>query len=323
MKERYMLDEFGQVFLNVEFYMAIVRMTTPLLLAAIGSLLAERAGLVTFSMEAMMLMGSLGGIIGSGVTQNVWGGLALAIVFGMLIGLLYAVWAVSIGSHQIVTSVGLNLGALGLTSILYALTFTHGAEVIQQIIRVPSLPVWKVPLLGDIPFIGPVFFNQIPLVYLGYLMVPVVWYVLFRTTWGLQVRAVGEHPHAADTVGISVAKVRYLTLLFSGAMSGLSGAFLSIGLLGSFMENMTAGRGFIAYTAIVFGKWQPVGVALGTVLFGAADALQLRIQAINPHIPYQFLVMLPYVVTMIALISVVGRASWPASSGIPFKREEG
>jgi len=318
-----MLDELGQVFLSIEFYMAIVRMTTPLLLAAIGSLLAERAGLVTFSMEAMMLMGSLGGIIGSGLTQNVWAGIGLAIVFGILIGLMYAAWAVSIGSHQIVTSVGLNLGALGLTSILYALTFTHGEEVIQQIIRVPSLPVWKIPVLGDIPIIGPVFFNQIPLVYLGYILVPLVWYVLFRTTWGLQVRAVGEHPHAADTMGISVAKVRYLTLIFSGALSGLAGAFLSIGLLGSFMENMTAGRGFIAYTAIVFGKWDPIGVALGTVLFGAADALQLRIQAIDPRIPYQFLVALPYLVTMIALVSVVGRASWPASYGTPFKREEG
>jgi general nucleoside transport system permease protein len=124
-------------------------------------------------------------------------------------------------------------------------------------------------------------------------------------------------------VGISVSKVRYLCLLFSGAMSGLAGAFLSIGMLGTFMENMTAGRGFIAYTAIVFGKWQPVGVAIGTLLFGAADALQLRIMAINPNIPYQFLIMVPYVVTLIALVSVVGRASWPAASGTPFKREEG
>lgn len=317
-----MLEEFGKLFLSVDFYMAVVRMSTPLLLAAIGSLMAERAGVVTFSMESMMLMGSLGGIIGSGLTNNAWAGLFLAIVFGMLIGLMYAAWAVSIGAHQIVTSVALNLGALGLTSILYVLTFTRGAEVIQHVIVVPSLPIWKIPLLGDIPFIGPVFFNQLPLVYLGYILVPLVWYILFRTTWGLQIRAVGEHPHAADTVGISVAKVRYIAILFSGAMSGLAGAFLSIGLLGSFMENMTAGRGFIAYTAIVFGKWQPVGVALGTLVFGAADALQLRIQSITPLIPYQFLIMLPYVVTMIALISVVGRASWPASYGTPFKREE-
>jgi general nucleoside transport system permease protein len=318
-----MLDLFRSVFLNVDFYIAIVRMTTPLLMAAIGSLLAERAGVVTFSMEAMMLMGSVGGIIGSGLTNNVWVGLLLALVLGMAIGLLYAVWAVSIGSHQIVTSVALNLGALGLSSILYGLSFLRGAEVIQNVIRVPSLPVWKIPLLGDIPFIGAVFFKHLPLVYLGYILVPLVFYILYRTTWGLKVRAVGDHPHAADTVGISVVKVRYACLIFSGAMSGLAGAFLSIGLLGSFMENMTAGRGFIAYTAIVFGKWQPVGVALGTLLFGAADALQLRIQASNPNIPYQFLIAFPYIVTLIALISVVGKASWPASYGNPFKREEG
>jgi simple sugar transport system permease protein len=318
-----MLNELGSIFLNVDFYVAIVRMTTPLLLAAIGSLLAERSGVVTFSMESMMLMGSVGGIIGSGLTNNVWIGLLLAIVLGMGIGLVYAVWAVSIGSHQIVTSVALNLGALGLSSIVYALSFLRGAEVIQTVIRVPSLPYWKIPLLGDIPFIGPVFFNHLPLVYLGYIMVPLVFFILYRTTWGLKIRAVGDHPHAADTVGISVAKVRYITIMFSGALSGLAGAFLSIGLLGSFMENMTAGRGFIAYTAIVFGKWQPVGVALGTLLFGAADALQLRIQAINPNIPYQFLIAFPYVVTLIALISVVGKASWPASYGNPFKREEG
>ncbi len=318
-----MLNELGSVFLNVDFYVAIVRMTTPLLLAAIGSLMAERAGVVTFSMESMMLMGTVGGIIGSGLTNNVWLGLLLAIILGMAIGFVYAAWAVSIGSHQIVTSVALNLGALGLSSILYGLSFLRGAEVIQTAIKVPSLPDWKIPLLGNIPFIGPVFFDHLPLVYLGYIMVPLVYYILYHTTWGLKIRAVGDHPHAADTVGISVAKVRYLTIIFSGAMSGMAGAYLSIGLLGSFMENMTAGRGFIAYTAIVFGKWQPVGVALGTLLFGAADALQLRIQAIDPNIPYQFLIAFPYIVTLIALISVVGKASWPASYGNPFKREEG
>jgi ABC-type uncharacterized transport system permease subunit len=318
-----MFEGFKAIFFNADFYVAIVRMSTPLLLAAVGSIFAERAGVVTFSMESMMLMGTIGGIIGSGVTGNVWAGVLLAIIFGMLIGLVYAVWAVSIGAHQIVTSVGLNLGALGITSILYGLTFLKGGEVIQEIIKVPTLPITKIPLLGDIPFIGPIFFNHYPLVYVGYVLVPLVWYILFRTTWGLKVRAVGEHPHAADTLGISVSKIRYQTLMIAGAMSGLSGAFLSICMLGSFQENMTAGRGFIAYTAIVFGKWQPIGVALGTLLFGAADALQLRIQAINPNIPYQFLIMLPYVVTLVALISVVGRASWPAASGLPFKREEG
>jgi ABC-type uncharacterized transport system permease subunit len=316
-----MLEELGKVFLTTDFYVAVVRMTTPLLLAAVGGLLAERAGVVTFSMEAMMLLGTLGGIIGSGLTHNTWLGLLLAVILGMLVGLIYAVWAVTIGAHQVVTSVGLNLGALGLTSILYTLTFSHGATVVK-VEQVPMLPLWKIPLLGDIPFIGPVFFNHLPPVYMAYILIPLVWFILYRTTWGLKIRAVGEHPHAANTVGINVAKIRYLAVIFAGALSGLAGAYISIGLVGSFQENMTAGRGFVAYTAIVFGKWQPVGVALGTLLFGAADALQLRIHAIDSSIPYQFLIMLPYVVTLIALISVVGKASWPAASGTPYKREE-
>jgi general nucleoside transport system permease protein len=152
-------------------------------------------------------------------------------------------------------------------------------------------------------------------------MVLVVWFILFRTTWGLKIRAVGEHPHAADTLGISVARVRYLSLVFTGAMAGLAGAFLSIGTLNTFQENMTGGRGFIAYTAIVFGKWQPVGVFLGTLLFGAADALQLRMQTKGLPIPYQFMVALPYLVTMIILVFFVGKAMWPASYGKPFARE--
>lgn len=316
-----MLEDFFSIFVTIEFYIAIVRMTTPLLLAAVGSLMAEKAGIVTFSMESMMLMGTIGGILGSGLSGNVWVGVLLAAVFGMTIGLIYAVWAVSVGSHQIVTSVALNLGALGLTSILYALAFTKGEEVIQEVIVVPGLSIWKIPLLGDIPIIGPVFFNHLPIVYVAYILVPLVWFILYRTSWGLKIRAVGEHPHAADTVGINVFKVRYLTVIFSGALSGLAGAFLSIGMLNSFMENMTSGRGFIAYTAIVFGKWEPMGVALGTLLFGAADALQLRMQTLDLNIPYQFMTAFPYIVTMVVLIFVVGKASWPASYAEPFKRE--
>lgn len=317
-----MLEQIVAVILSIELYTAVVRMTTPLLLAALGSILAERSGVVTFSMEAMMLLGSVGAIIGSGLTGSAWLGLCVAMLFGALVGLIYAVWAVSIGANQIVTSVALNLGALGLSSILYVMTFAPAkGEVIEKVVQVPSLPVWKIPLLGDIPIIGTVFFNQVPLVYFGYLLIPIIWFVLYKTTWGLKVRAVGEHPHAADTVGISVIGVRYISVVISGIMSGLAGAFLSIGMLNTFQEGMSAGRGFIAYTAIVFGKWEPLGVALGTVLFGAADALQLRLQAMNLAIPYQFMVAFPYLVTFITLVVFVGKAVWPASYGAPFQRE--
>ncbi|MEA4908775.1 MAG: ABC transporter permease [Chloroflexi bacterium] len=318
-----MLDQLLQIFGSVEFYAAIVRMATPLILATMGGIIAERAGLVTFSMESMMLMGTIGGIIGSGLTNNVWVGLLVAGLFGLIMGLIYAVMAVSVGANQIVTCVALNMGATGLSSLLYVMAFSGGSgEVIQNVIQVPSLSVWKIPLLGDIPVLGPIFFNHLPLVYLAFLLVPTIWFVLYRTTWGLKVRAVGEHPHAADTVGISVIKVRYLSLLFCGFLAGLAGAFLSIGVLNTFQQNMTSGRGFIAYTAIVFGKWEPVGAFLGSLLFGTADALQLRMQTLNLDIPYQAMVAFPYVVTLLALVLFVGKASWPAASGAPYQREE-
>jgi ABC-type uncharacterized transport system permease subunit len=214
------------------------------------------------------------------------------------------------------------MGTLGLTSVLFGLVFGGGKDaVVQEVVKVASLNTFKVPILGDIPVIGPIFFNHYPLVYLAFLMVPAIWFLLYRTTWGLKIRAVGEHPHAADTVGINVVQTRYITLLLAGALAGLAGAFLSIGVLNTWQENMTTGRGFIAYTAIVFGKWQPVGVFLGALLFGLADALQLRMQTMNINVPYQAMVAFPYIVTLIALVLFVGKASWPAASGMPFKRE--
>lgn len=316
-----MLQQLIEIFTNVEFYAAILRVTTPLLLASMGGLLAERTGVVTFGMEGMMLMGAIGGVVGSYLSGSVWGGLGLAILFGVLIALAFALMSVTIGANQIVSAVALNIGALGLSSALFVMVFQGTEGVVETVITVPSMNEWEIPLLSKIPIIGPIFFDQLPLVYLGLVLVPLMWFILYRTTWGLKIRAVGEHPHAADTVGISVAQVRYLTLIWTGAMAGLGGAFLSIGQLNSFQENMSAGRGFIAYTAIVFGKWEPVNIFLGTLLFGAADALQLRIQALNLAIPYQFLVAFPYVITMIVLIFFVGKATWPASYGTSFKRE--
>lgn len=316
-----MLEQIIEIFTSVAFYAAVVRLTTPLLLASMGGLVAERAGIVTFGMEGIMLMGALAGVVGSYVTRSVWGGLLLSMIAGIFIAMLFAFMSVTVGANQVVSAVALNIGALGLSSVIYSLVFTGQDEVMQEVVKVPSLNPIKIPLLGDIPLLGPVFFNQLPLVYLAFLIVPVIWFVLYRTTWGLKIRAVGEHPHAADTVGINVFRVRYLSLVFTGIMAGLAGAFLSIGQLNTFQENMSAGRGFIAYTAIVFGKWEPVGVFLGTVLFGLADALQLRIQALNLDIPYQALVAFPYLVTLIVLVLFVGKATWPAASGEPFRRE--
>ncbi len=317
-----MLEAILGIVLSVEFYEAVIRMTAPVLLAAMGGLLAERAGIITFGMESMIVMGTAAGVIGSGLTGNAWFGIAAAIGMGMLVALLYAFMVVTVGADQVVTAVAMNLGAIGLSSMIYTLAFAGPGGVVTDTILVPKLVVWQAPLLRDIPAIGQIFFNQLPLTYLAFLAVPLVWFILYRTTWGLKIRSVGEHPQAADVLGISVVQVRYLTILFTGALAGLSGAYLSIGLLNYFSTNMTGGRGFIAYTAIVFGRWQPIGVMLASLLFGTADALQLRMQGLGLNVPSQFLVSLPYVVTLIALVVFVGRGGAPAAYALPWRREE-
>ena len=317
-----MIEQIFSLLLSVDFYQAVLRMTAPVLLAAMGGLLSERAGIITFSMESMLLMGTAAGVIGSGLTGNVWIGVAAAMVAGILVGLLYAFMVVTIGADQVVTAVAMNLGAIGLSSMIYTLAFAGPGGVIQDTILVEKMPGWQVPLISNVPVLGPIISDQLPLAYLAFLMVPIVWFILYRTTWGLKIRAVGEHPHAADVLGISVVKVRYLTLIFTGALAGMSGAYLSIGLINYFATNMTGGRGFIAYTAIVFGRWEPLGVLLASLLFGTADALQLRIQALGLNIPSQLLVSLPYVVTLVALVIFVGRGGAPAAYALPWRREE-
>jgi ABC-type uncharacterized transport system permease subunit len=217
---------------------------------------------------------------------------------------------------------------LGFTGVVFRLLKAANTGSLSA----PSFAPWKIPVLGDIPFIGPLLFDHLPLVYIAFLLVPLAHFVLYRTTWGLSVRAVGEHPRAADTLGVRVPVVRYLSLLWSGAMAATGGVVLSIGYNSTFIENMTAGRGFIAFSAIVFGKWAPIGTTLASLLFGFADAVQLRIQAgiLAPvfnllgvqEIPYQFPVMLPYLVTLIALF-FIGKMHWPAAAAIPYRREEG
>lgn len=317
-----MFNQLLEIFTSVAFYAAVIRLTAPLLLSAMGGLVAERSGIITFGMEGMMLMGAIGAAVGSYYTQSVLGGLLFAMLAGMFLALLYGIMCVTVGANQVVSAVALNLGAVGLSSTIFALVFSNRAlGVVTEVVSVPSMRPVKIPLLGDIPILGDILFNQLPLVYVAFLAVPAVWFVLYRTTIGLKIRSVGEHPHAADTVGINVVRVRYLSVLFTGLMAGLAGALLSIGMLNTFQENMSAGRGFIAYTAIIFGKWEPFGILLGTLLFGLADAIQLRIQALNLPIPYQFWVAFPYIVTLLALVLFVGKATWPAASGQPFKRE--
>lgn len=302
---------------------ATIRLTTPLLFAAIGGLFSERSGVINIALEGKMLLGALIGFMIAYSTGNPWLGLLGAMIAGAIVALLFAYVTVTLGADQIVTAVAINLIMVGLTGVVFRLMKAANSGSLSA----PTFPVWNIPLLSDIPLVGPLFFSHLPLVYLAFLLVPLASFVFYRTTWGLAVRAVGEHPRAADTLGVKVPLVRYLCIIWSGMMAAVGGVVLSIGFNSTFIENMIAGRGFIAFSAIVFGKWTPLGTMLASLLFGFADAFQLRIQAGIlaplgiPEIPYQFPVMLPYVVTLVALF-FTGRMHWPAAAAIPYKREE-
>jgi ABC-type uncharacterized transport system permease subunit len=306
---------------------ATIRLTTPLLLAAIGGLFSERSGVINIALEGKMLLGALVGFMVAFATGNPWTGLLVAMLAGAIAGLLFAYVTVTIGADQIVTAVAINLMMLGLTGVIFRLLKAANSGSLSA----PSFEAWQIPFLQDIPLVGPIFFDHMPLVYLAFLLVPLAHFVLYRTTWGLAVRAVGEHPRAADTLGVKVLRVRYLAVIWSGAMAAAGGVVLSIGHNSTFIENMTAGRGFIAFSAIIFGKWTAIGAMLASLLFGFADAFQLRVQAgiLTPfytmlgieEIAYQFPVMLPYVVTLVALF-FTGKMHWPAAAAIPYNREE-
>jgi ABC-type uncharacterized transport system permease subunit len=292
---------------------ATLRLSTPLLFAALGGLMCERAGVINIGLEGMMLGGALTAYLVALKTGSPWLGVLAAALSGAAVALIFAVVVITFRANQIVSAVGLNLLMLGLTGV--ALRAAIGLSTGQS--PAPTVGVWPVPLLGSLPVVGEMLFDHIPLVYSAFLLAALQAFIFYRTTWGLAIRAVGENPRAAATVGIDVVRVRYLTVLWSGALAAVGGSLLSIGYLNTFQEGMTAGRGFIAFSAIIFGRYTPLGTVLAALLFGFADAMQLRIQAFGVHIPYQFLVVLPYIVTLLALFGT-GRSQGPAASGTPY-----
>ncbi len=308
-----MYETLQQLLWSGDLVYATLRLTTPLLFAALGGLMCERAGVLNIGLEGMMLGGALTAYVVALRTGNPWLGIMAALVVGAATGLLFAVVVVTFRANQIVSAVGLNILMLGLTGV--ALRAAVGLSTGQS--PAPTIPIWKIPGLADLPLIGPVLFAHLPFVYLVFLLAGVMAFIFYRTTWGLAIRAVGENPRAAETVGINVILVRYLTVVWSGIFAAVGGAMLSIGYLNTFQEGLTAGRGFIAFSAIIFGRYTPLGTMLASLLFGFTDALQLRIQAFGILIPYQFLVVLPYIVTLLALF-VAGRSKGPAASGVPY-----
>jgi simple sugar transport system permease protein len=265
----------------------------------------------------MMLTGAFFSVYGSFLTGNPWIGALMGVAGGVCVSLFLGFAAITAKVNQVVAGEGINIMCFGLTSYLLSILFGLGAKPSA----VASFDLFSIPLLSKIPFLGDILFNQIVLVYVTLLMVPVLWYVVYKTHYGLKLRAVGENPAAADSVGINVTRFRYIATMLAGAFGGLGGAMLAIGSLSVFMEGMVAGRGYVAWAAVTVGKWNPIGILGVSFLFGGVDALQLRFQAFGIKIPYQFLVMLPYLMTMLVLAGVVGRTTSPASMGKPYSKE--
>ena len=296
---------------------ATIRMAGPLLLASLGGLFSARVGIINLALEGFMLMGAFMGFLGSVMTGNVYLGALFGMAGGMFMALILAYLSITAKANQTVAGVGINIFALGLTSYLLTVMFGFG----NRPYGVATFTEKPIPFLSDIPFIGTILFKHSEIVYLAFLLVPVVWYVMYKTPVGLMIRATGENPKAVDTLGGNVTKIRYLCMMVSGSLAGLGGAALSIGQMGQFMENITAGKGYIALATLIFGKFTPIGSLLASLLFGFSEGLQLRMQTVGATIPYQFLSMLPYAITLIALTAFSRKMTGPASLGKPYSRQ--
>lgn len=314
--------EIGEILdqvLQVGFLAALIRVGAPLLIATMGEMFAERAGVLNLGIEGIMLMGAMTGFSAAYFSGELWLGILAAAVVGMAFGALMGVLTVSLGLSQHVSGLGVTLLCTGLAFFSYRLVFGQPSQP-------PSVEAFKtvaVPLLSDIPFLGPAVFDQFALVYFGFLLVPLAAFVLYRTSWGLNLRTVGENPHAAVAAGVGVSAARYQALIISGALMGVAGAYLSLAQFNAFTFGVISGRGWVCIALVVLGQWDPWRCAAAALLFGAVDALQLRLQSSGAiDLPYQFFLMLPFVVTIVAMAVFSRSARAPAALLVPFRREE-
>ncbi|MBO0794303.1 MAG: ABC transporter permease [Ktedonobacteraceae bacterium] len=310
-----MLEIFWRVFTSSDLWAATLQFAALLLLPALGGVLSERSGVTNIGLEGMMLMGAFAGVVGALGTHSVLLGVLIAILAGALISLIHAVVSINFKANQVVSGIAINIAALGLTNyIMFIITGGQGVPSLPNELRLPEVSLGP---LSTIPFLGPVLFQQNIIFYIALVLLIGTQFLLFNTNIGLRIRAVGEHPQAADTAGINVPLVRYLCVLGSGALAGLAGAFLSLGIAGIFGSNMTAGAGFIALAAVIFGKYTPWGAAVACLIFGLGQALGTRLQ--ETHISPNLLNTLPYLLTLIALVGLVGRTVAPAADGVPYE----
>jgi simple sugar transport system permease protein len=286
--------------LKLSILYSTVRMATPLLLAALGGLFSERSGVINIALEGLMLAGAFTSAVVTYYAGNPWIGLLAGIGAGIFISVIHAVACIQFDSDQVVTGTAINILMFGIPTLLSGALFgTTGST--------PQIP--RADLLPNAPVV------------IAFLLVPFVWYVLYRTPFGLRLRAAGENPEAADTAGVSVSRIRYSGVLLSGALAAIGGAYLSIGQSSLFTRNMTAGRGFIALAALIFGKWRPVQTMLACLLFGFAEAVAIQMQGVIPHVRVEYIQIIPYVLTMIVLAGFIGASRAPRALGRPYVKE--
>ena len=297
-----------------------VAAATPIAFGAMSGIMCERSGVINIAIEGMMLTGAMVAVIFASVTGSLWLGLASAVIASGILGVFLAILAIHFRVDQIIAGTAINIFALGITSFI-------SQRFLQPTPALNSGGVFAkvaIPGLSQIPIIGPVFFNQTPIVYILFITIIAIHFMLFYTRWGLRTRAVGEHPRAADTLGVNVFKIRYINVIVGGMIAGVGGAYFTIGSVGRFDEAITAGKGFIGLAAMIFGRWTPFGAYGASLIFGFSDALQARLQVLGKTqvpIPSEWLLILPYVVTMIVLAGVVGKTVAPAADGKPYTKD--
>lgn len=310
------LGHLNTVFVWSALFAAMLRYATPLLFAALGGIVCERSGVINIGLEGMMLMGCYFGIFGADVLGSWVMGLVVALVAGGLLALVHAVFSIHLRANQVVSGTGINFLALGITG--YFFTAHYGPSGTPT--NISTVPNVKLPLIQNVGFFGQAIGDANLMTWLGLLLVPLLAVFLFRTRWGLRLRAVGEKPRAADTVGLPVLRIRYLAVVVSGMFAALGGAYLSVAFVGSFTPNMTEGRGFIALAAVIFGRWRPGLALVATLLFGFSEAMADRLPAFSQTLATLFQA-LPYLLTLIAVAGLIGASRPPAASGIPYVKE--
>ncbi|MDN4612489.1 ABC transporter permease [Arthrobacter burdickii] len=292
-----------------------VTLAVPLIFGSLSGVLCERSGVVNIAIEGQLLFGAFAAAVAASLSGSAFVGLLAAAVAGVLVSLVLAVFSIRYVVNQVIVGVVLNVLVSGLTGFLFSAVLSEDSERWNS---PPRLPVIEIPLLADIPVIGPILFQQTIVGYLMYVAVAVIYVALYHSRWGLRTRAVGEHPKAADTLGVNVNRMRFLNVLLAGVVAGVGGSFFTLVAVSGFGRDMTAGQGYIALAALIFGRWNPIGAFFAALLFGFATNLSNVLSLLGTPVPDQFLRMLPYVVTVFAVAGLVGRSRAPGASGIPY-----